>query len=160
MGLSLQDLAGVTKIRADLLHALEEGRYEQFTAPVYVKGSVRSYAQALKLDPAPLLRQLDAELSGDLRLSGPPPLSPNEPTILDKALFHIARLSWTQVLLGLAVVLSLALWLGERILRDPARVERALQGMRPSVYEGTVPPTMHTLSLPPVRPAGSSGVSP
>jgi len=147
-GLSLQEMAAVTKIRADLLQSLEEGRYERFSAPVYVKGSVRSYALALKLDPVPLLRQLDQELARDERLSGPPALSPQEPGLLDRILFHVARVSWPQVIVLAAVVGLLALWMGRRILQDPARVERALQDVVPSLYEVPAPPSLQTLSLP------------
>lgn len=152
MGLGLQDLAAVTKIRADLLRALEEGRYEVFRAPVYVKGSARSYALALKLDPAPLLRQLEAELARNARLAQSPSLTSEEPTWIDKLLFHIARLSWGHALVVLGVLFLLGVWVGRYAWVDPTRINRALQGFSPSLYEVSVPAALETLPLPEPSP--------
>jgi len=48
--LNVQQVAQVTKIRTDHLVALEEGNYNVFSAPVYIRGFVRTYAALLKLD--------------------------------------------------------------------------------------------------------------
>lgn len=157
MGLTLQDLAAVTKIRADHLRALEEGRYEVFRAPVYIKGSVRSCALALKLDPAPLLRQLDEELSRDERLGHPPALSPEEPGILDRILFHIARLSWRQTAVVLVVMVLAVLWVGRYLLWERRPPDRGLEGIVPTVYEQPLPANLETMSLPTPGGAGAGG---
>lgn len=54
-GLSLADVEERTRIRRDLLEALENEDYSRLPEPVYVRGFVRGYAAALGLDPAPLL---------------------------------------------------------------------------------------------------------
>ncbi|MGB1519276.1 MAG: helix-turn-helix domain-containing protein, partial [Limisphaerales bacterium] len=41
---SMEDVARLTKLRTDQVLAIEEGRYQVFSAPVYVRGSVKSYA--------------------------------------------------------------------------------------------------------------------
>ena len=61
--LSVQQVAEVTKIRTDHLRALEEGHFEIFSAPVYVRGFVRSYSTLLKLDVPQIMRALDTELA-------------------------------------------------------------------------------------------------
>ncbi len=64
LGVALDDLAARTKIRRQLLEALEAGRYEYLPGEAYVKGFVRCYARALALDDEAYLalyRRLQAE---------------------------------------------------------------------------------------------------
>ncbi len=49
-GLSLQSVASATKIRENILTALENERCEDLPAPVYVRGLLRTLARHLKLD--------------------------------------------------------------------------------------------------------------
>ena len=62
--MDLHEIVDITKIRADHLRALEEGNYSVFSAPVYIRGFVRSYATLLKLDTAQILEELGHELAG------------------------------------------------------------------------------------------------
>ena len=48
--LMVHQIADITKIRTDHLRALEEGNFDVFMAPVYIKGFVRSYSTLLKLN--------------------------------------------------------------------------------------------------------------
>jgi len=48
--LTVQQAAEITKIRTDHLRALEEGNFEVFSAPVYIRGFVRSYSTLLKME--------------------------------------------------------------------------------------------------------------
>src|SRR5947208_5012619 len=50
MGLSLPDVQAVTAIPLPCLAALEEGRLAALPSPVYARGYVRSYAEAVRLD--------------------------------------------------------------------------------------------------------------
>lgn len=54
-GLSLEDAAAETRIRATHLAALEQEEFARLGGDVYVRGFIRSYAKLLGLDPAPLL---------------------------------------------------------------------------------------------------------
>ena len=56
--LTVQQVADATKMRTDHVRALEEGKFNVFSAPVYIRGSVKIYAKLLKLDEAPLLAAL------------------------------------------------------------------------------------------------------
>jgi len=49
--LSLEEIARVTKIKEDLLKAIEEGRYEFLPPAIYVKGFLTIYARYLGFDP-------------------------------------------------------------------------------------------------------------
>ena len=57
-GLSIDQVAASTRVRPEHLRALEADDYTQFAAPVYLKGSLRTYATFLGLDPEELIAQL------------------------------------------------------------------------------------------------------
>lgn len=50
-GVELEDISGITKINPTYLRFLEEDRYAELPAPVYVRGFVRAYAGCVGLDP-------------------------------------------------------------------------------------------------------------
>ena len=107
-GLSLRDLAESTKIRSDHLDALEKADYSPFPAPVYIRGSVRTYASFLKLDVPAVLAALDAELSQSPEFSGPPSLTGERRGPLDWITYQLSRVNWrlAGVLLLLVAVVS------------------------------------------------------
>jgi cytoskeleton protein RodZ len=49
-GGQIDQIAGVLRIRAAYLTAIEESRYDRLPAPVYALGFVRAYANHLGLD--------------------------------------------------------------------------------------------------------------
>jgi len=51
-GESLENIAAITKIKVAYLDAIEEDDHERLPAPVFIKGFIKSYAQALGLNPA------------------------------------------------------------------------------------------------------------
>ncbi len=59
--LTLKELARETRVRPELLQALEEDRYEIFPARTYVVGFLRSAARALRLDEEEVLRRYRSE---------------------------------------------------------------------------------------------------
>jgi cytoskeletal protein RodZ len=58
-GLSVDDVALATRIRATLIRAIEEDDFSQCGGAVYARGHVRSIARAVGLDPEPLLATFD-----------------------------------------------------------------------------------------------------
>ncbi len=58
-GLTVEQVAQETRISNRFLQALEAEQFDALPAPVYVRGFLRSYANFLRLDPAPLLVELD-----------------------------------------------------------------------------------------------------
>lgn len=69
-GRSLEDAAGALRARVGQLQALEDERFDTFGGDVYAKGFLKSYANELGLDPAPLLETYRREVAhDDLRAS-------------------------------------------------------------------------------------------
>lgn len=60
--LSLAQIAEETKIRTDHIEAIEAGRYDIFAAPVYARGSVRTYVRLLKLDENAAMEMMKQEM--------------------------------------------------------------------------------------------------
>lgn len=57
-GMTLEDVAAVTRIPLRSLRALEEDRLDDLPAPAYVRGFVISYCRAVGMDPDPALAAL------------------------------------------------------------------------------------------------------
>ena len=63
-GIELGEVERVTKIRARLLSALEEDRWQDLPEPVYVRGFISTYAHYLDVDAEPLLERY-REITGE-----------------------------------------------------------------------------------------------
>ncbi|WP_262311922.1 helix-turn-helix domain-containing protein [Acidiphilium sp. AL] len=61
LGWTLTDLARRLKIRLPFLEAIEAGDLAALPAPAYAAGFIRSYAEAMGLDPEEILRRFRAE---------------------------------------------------------------------------------------------------
>jgi cytoskeleton protein RodZ len=62
-GLDFPELEQLTKIRPKYLRALEDERFEILPAPTYVRGFLRSYADALGLDPQPFVDEYNSRFT-------------------------------------------------------------------------------------------------
>src|SRR5262245_47143750 len=109
--LTVQQLGEITKIRTDHLRAPEEGNYELFDAPVYIRGFVRTCAGVLKLDVKEIMAALDKELARTQHLAEPPPLSPEAGGPLDFVMLQLSRVDWRRGLLGVVLVAAVAITL-------------------------------------------------
>jgi cytoskeletal protein RodZ len=107
--LTIHQVAEITKIKTDHLRALEMGEYDLFSATVYIRGFVRTYATMLKLDIAQISADLEAELSHSPKFREPPPLTPRPQTPLDLLMFQASRMNW-RVALAVAVVAIVAVF--------------------------------------------------
>ena len=67
-GLTIEQAAAATRIRAHYLSALESDELERLAAPVYAKGHLRTYARYLGLDPEPLVEMMKTEAQDPRRL--------------------------------------------------------------------------------------------
>ncbi|HUF02143.1 MAG TPA: RodZ domain-containing protein [Gaiellaceae bacterium] len=61
--LDFPELEELTKIRPKYLRALEEERFDILPAPTYVKGFLRTYADALGLDPQPFVDEYNTRFA-------------------------------------------------------------------------------------------------
>lgn len=110
--LTVAQVAEATKIKSDHIIALEEGDFSPFSAPVYIRGHVKSIARHYKLDVPNLLADLDAELALTKEFSEPPSLIPREKGVLDWLTLQFSKLNLRLLLplIALAAVVSLGLW--------------------------------------------------
>ena len=105
MKLEVQQVAEATKLKSDQIRALEEGRYECFTAPIYLRGSVRTYAKLLKLDGPKLVAELDGELGPAKKFAEDLPTPARKKGGVDTIMLLLSRLNWLWA--GIIIVLLL-----------------------------------------------------
>lgn len=63
-GVSIEKAAEETKVKGDVLRALEADDYSKMLAPVYVKGFLKIYSQYLDLDPVAVRQQYESSATG------------------------------------------------------------------------------------------------
>ena len=144
--LSVEKVAEGTKIRTDHLRALEAGDFSVFSAPIYIRGSVKNYATLLKLDVPLIMAALAAELGRTEKFSEPPPLTVETKSPVDHALFLLSKVNVKVVLavggiLGVVLIFGIAHWAWRRHENaDP------LANLPPAVYKPA--DSANTLPLP------------
>jgi cytoskeleton protein RodZ len=132
---TLREMSDQTKIRSDHLDALESGNYEVFSAPVYIRGFVRSYAAALRLNVAEILGQLDEELGQTQRFKEHPRLGTESKGIVDVLMLQLSKINWSVALplLLLALILLIAVF-SYRIYKH-ALSNDPLKELGPGLYQ-------------------------
>ena len=147
--LTVQQVVEITKIRTDHLRALEEGNFDVFSAPVYIRGFVRTYSTLLKLDVPQIMAALEVELAQTVKFSEPPPLTERPGGVLDFLMLQLSKVDWRRGLIGLGVVVLVVVifsaWLSWHRY-DP------LKGLKPAVYQSTQNVSGDTLPLPTPAP--------
>ena len=149
--LTVEQVADVTKIRGDHLRALEEGNFDAFSAPVYIRGFVRTYSTLLKLDVPSVMAALDGELGQTKKFAEPPPLSDHPKGAVDFLMLQLSKIDWQRgvLFLGLAAVL-LAIILGYAGWQH-YRTSDPLKTLKPGVYKPSSRSPGDTLPLPPAK---------
>jgi cytoskeletal protein RodZ len=102
--LTLEKAADITKIRTDHLRALEEGNYDVFSAPVYIRGFVRTYATLLKMDVPRVMADLVEELGKTSNFAEPPSLTGEPRTVLDRVMLWLSQVDWKKGMIVLGVI--------------------------------------------------------
>ena len=146
--LSIYQVAEITKIKTDHIRALESGDFDSFSAPVYIRGFVRTYARALKLDDARMVGDLETELGRSEKFREPPPLT-NEPRgALDFVMLQLSKLSWRILVSVLAAALVVIVLVGSvRSLRNRKESD-PLKKLGPGLYQPSSSESGETLPLP------------
>jgi cytoskeletal protein RodZ len=131
--LTVQQVADATKIRTDHIRALEEGNFNVFSAPIYIRGSVKNYAAMLKLNVPQITAALEAELKGTKKFSEPPPLVEASKSPLDHVMFLLSKVNGQVILTGagilvivLVIVLAGLAWRRHHSANPPASVPPAV----------------------------------
>lgn len=150
--LSIHEVADATKIKSEHIRALEDGEYDVFSAPIYIRGFVRNYARLLKLDVPAVMCDLDVELAGTERFREPPRLTGRRHGPLDFLMFQISRLNWRVALplLVLALLVLGSIW-GYRAWRARQDAD-PLANLGPGLYQAPAGGTVETLPLPANKP--------
>ncbi|MEI9866497.1 MAG: helix-turn-helix transcriptional regulator [Limisphaerales bacterium] len=134
--LTVQQVADATKIRTDHISALEQGNFSVFSAPVYIRGSVKLYAKLLKLDQPTIMAALDAELKNTEKFSEPPPFTEESNKPLDRVIYLLAKLNlkWVLAAIALAGIVVVVL-IVNTVLKNHSR--DPLANLPPAVYQTT-----------------------
>jgi len=106
-GLGVPEVVEQTKMKTDQVHALENGEWSVFAAPVYTRGFVRNYATLLKLDVDSLLQDLEVEMgqsrAGTAKVAGEAPLRSG---VIDWLMLHFSGVNW-RVVLPVLIIISI-----------------------------------------------------
>lgn len=149
--LTVEQVAEITKIRGDHLRALEEGNFNVFSAPVYIRGFVRTYSTLLKLDVPKVMAELDVELGQTKKFAEPPPLSEHPRGAVDFLMLQLSKIDWHKGVLVLsAAVLMLALLL-VYVSYQHYKTSDPLKNVKPGLYKTPARGSGDTLPLPPVK---------
>jgi cytoskeletal protein RodZ len=151
--LDIYQIAAITKIKTDHLRALESGNFDVFSAPVYIRGFVRTCSTVLKLDVPQLMAELDAELGRTEKFREPPPLTGKPRGVVDFLMLQFSRLNWRVAVGVIASLLFLLLAIAVFRSRTRQPVD-PLKNLGPGLYLPKREPAGDTLPLPtnaPVR---------
>jgi len=69
--MTMSQLAAATRMKVQVVEAIEAENFRKFPAPVYGRGFIKLYAEAVGLDPKPLIDEYMARLNQEQ--SAPPP---------------------------------------------------------------------------------------
>ena len=135
--LTVQQVADATKIRTDHIRALEEGNFNRFPAPIYIRGSVKNYATMLKLDVPQVMATLEAELKGTEKFAEPPPLVETSKSPLDHVMFLLSKVNVRVAAAGagmmvIVVVIVLAGWFWRQHSKS-----KTAPNLPPAVYQSS-----------------------
>ena len=106
-GLTLENVHQRTRISMTNLEALEALRFEALPIPIYTRGFLRLYAQAVGIDPAPLLEHYRQHL--DTISTSTPTEAPDGGPLKRLPGKTVKRLVWSAALIVLVGVLFFAL---------------------------------------------------
>ena len=146
--LTINQVADATKIRTDHIRALEEGNYNVFSAPVYIRGFVRVYATLLKLDGAQVMTALDAELSETEKFREPPPLTDRPKGILDFVTLQLSKVDWKKGVVALIILVIIGVVVTVASIWIHYRNTDPLAELPPAVYQPAQPSSSEVLPLP------------
>jgi cytoskeletal protein RodZ len=148
--LTVQQVAEITKVRTDHIRAVEEGNYDVFSAPVYIRGFVRTYSGLLKLDVPQVMSALDTELGRTTKFAEPPPLSEHPRGPVDFVMLQLSQVDWRKWLIALGAI---AVFVGAIWAWVAWRHRNPFRGLKPAIYQSQPGAAGDTLPLPTPPPA-------
>ena len=149
--LSINEVAEITKMRSDHIRALEEGNFDVFVAPVYIRGFTRTYATLLKLDVPQIIKALETELGRTEKFAEPPPLSDNQKGVVDFLTLQLSKLNLHKGKIMIAAALLAVGLIGFYVWRSRHHADPA-QNIVPARVPATSRDAGTTLPLPTPAP--------
>ena len=149
--LTVYQVAEVTKIRTDHLRALEEGNFDVFSAPVYIRGFVRACATLLKLDVPQIMAALDAELEGDGKIQRAAAAVGPAAHPTGFLMFQLSKVNWNKGLVVLCAVMGIAIVASVFAIWRHAKASDPLADLKPAVYQPAQNNSGEMLPLPPPK---------
>ncbi|TSC63844.1 MAG: hypothetical protein G01um101493_317 [Microgenomates group bacterium Gr01-1014_93] len=118
---TLEEIEKATKIRKELLEALENDQYEKLPPPTFVQGFIRNYGKFLRLDPEKLLAIFRREFQDSKH---PPKILESFSNPLDKRKIRLTPVRILQgVIAALILTFFIYLWFQYRFLAGPPSLE-------------------------------------
>jgi cytoskeletal protein RodZ len=145
---TVTEVANSTNIKSDHIRAMEVGDWRAFSAPVYIKGFVRTYATHLKLPVPDVIAALEAELAANPDVVESPDLGGLRKGVIDWIMLQFSRVRWVwvlPVLVGLALLA--AGYLGVKAWQRHAETTPA-ETLGPGLLQRPRPVQPATLPLP------------
>ena len=149
--LTVYQVAEITKIRTDHIRALDDGNFDVFSAPVYIRGSVRSYAAALKLDVPKIMELLQGELSKTEKHHEHPPLTKQPKNILDILMFQLSKVNWRIALPLVGGLILVLIVVGVFRACSSQKAKDPLADVPPAIYQPQKSNSGNTLPVPAPR---------
>ncbi|MBN2840030.1 MAG: helix-turn-helix domain-containing protein, partial [Coriobacteriia bacterium] len=108
----LSEVVASTKIMGRILEALENERWDELPAPPYVKGYIQNYAQALGMDPLPLIEEYQKDIASAAPAPSRYPLRhlPEREVVPHRHELHIIPGKAVIAVVAAFLVVILALW--------------------------------------------------
>lgn len=149
--LTVHQVAEITKIRTDHIRALEEGNFNVFAAPVYIRGFVRTYAMMLKLDVANIMSELDKELGQTEKFREPPALTDQKKGIVDFITLQLSKLNWkiASVVIALLLIVGIINFCFSLARNHRTSTADPLSNVPPATYQPST--SGETVALPPAH---------
>ncbi len=111
---TLDEIEKATKIRKEMLEALEEGQYNKLPPSTFVQGFIKNYGKFLKLDPEKLLAIFRREFSEKVH---PPRILDSFSNPLDDKKFRLTPAkALGSLVFGLIIIFIIYLWFEYRFL--------------------------------------------
>lgn len=145
-GLTVDEVSSVTRVRVPIVQGIEQDDFSRCGGDVYARGHIRVLARAVRLDPAALINQFDAEHGGRPE---PTPAAP---------LFDAERIrpeprrpNWTAAMV--AAIVAVVGFVGFTLFSGGDKND----GSSVADETGSAKPTASTSSSPSAEPSKSPG---
>ena len=114
IGLTLDDVASKMHLSTAILRSLEENNFDEITAPIFVKGYLRSYARIVNLDEEEIIEQYSLCYT-----QGDPPISSTSNAVpeINSTDLRVKMTTWLVIILLLGL---LSMWWWNRY-QQPAQ---------------------------------------